>query len=132
MTSTAPSHEEQIRSVLARYCQHCDDGDFSSFATLFAESATFTVMGTTYEGREAIQAFMTTAQPVEARGKHLISQPVIDVVDDVAHVATDYAFVAREGRSLAITSTGRYVDRFEHGDDGWQIASRVIEFLGDP
>jgi uncharacterized protein (TIGR02246 family) len=127
--AAAPSDHDEIRRVLARYCQLCDDGEFDEFALLFTDSATFTVMGTTHDGRGQIEAFMRAAQPPESRGKHLISQPVIEIDGDTARVTTDYAFVGRVGSSLAITSSGRYVDRFERVDGQWAIAAREIVFL---
>jgi uncharacterized protein (TIGR02246 family) len=128
---------EQIRRLLADYCHACDDGDFDLFADLFTEGATFTVMGDTHRGRAAIRAFMEAAQPPERRGKHIISEPAIALDGDgaSAHCRTDYAFVGRgsDARSLAVTSTGRYVDRLERGPDRrWRLADRRIVFLGDP
>jgi 3-phenylpropionate/cinnamic acid dioxygenase small subunit len=121
-----------IRRLLARYCQLCDDGRFDEWGQLFTETATFSVLGTVHEGRAAAVTFITAAQGPEARGKHLISEPCIDLDGDRATVRTDYAFVAR-GRdgSLGITSTGRYVDQVERAADGWRFASRRIVFLGE-
>jgi uncharacterized protein (TIGR02246 family) len=122
---------DDLRALLVRYCHLCDDGEFGAFAALFDDDATFTVMGETYEGRGPIQSFMTAAQPPEARGKHMISQPLISVDGDTATAATDYAFVGRGPHGFAITSSGRYVDRFVRRDGQWLFAAREIVFVGD-
>jgi uncharacterized protein (TIGR02246 family) len=123
--------EAAIRLVLARYCQHCDDGRFDEWAQCFTEDATFTVMGTTHEGRTALQAFIEAAQPPERRGKHFLGQSVVDITGDRAGGVTDYVFVARlADGGYGITSAGRYHDTFARAADGtWQIASREIRFL---
>jgi 3-phenylpropionate/cinnamic acid dioxygenase small subunit len=120
-----------IRTVLARYCQLCDDGRFEEWGLLFTDDAVFSVLGRDYIGRDAVVTFIAGAQPPEARGKHLISEPVITVDGDHASVRTDYAFIGRQGARLEVTSTGRYVDRFVRTPDGWRFASRRIVFLGD-
>lgn len=125
------SDHDDIRELLVRYCHLCDDGDFEAFAELFDDDATFTVMGTTYEGRADIKRFMTAAQPPEARGKHLISQPLITVDGDTARVATDYAFVGRTPDGLAITSSGRYIDRVVRRNGRWLFHAREIVFVAE-
>ncbi len=119
--------------MLARYCQRCDDGDFEAFAELFSTDATFTVMGRTQVGREAIRAFMEAAMPPERRGKHALHQSdvEVDAAGDAAVATTDFTFVAKvEGGGYAITSAGRYHDTLGRGDDGqWRLTSREISFL---
>lgn len=124
-----PIAESGIRRTLARYCQSCDDGDFDRFGELFEAGASFSVLGRTHEGRDAIRAFMEVAQRAEARGKHVIAQSDIEVdVDGVSATAvTDYVFVTK---AKEITSAGRYHDRLRRGDDGeWRFVSREIRFL---
>jgi 3-phenylpropionate/cinnamic acid dioxygenase small subunit len=124
---------EAIRNLLVDYCQLCDDGRFDEWGQLFTDDATFTVMGTTHTGRGDVQAFITAAQPPEARGRHLISQPRLTIDGDSAEARTDYAFVGRTDRGrLAVTSSGRYLDRFVRDGGRWRFASREIVFLGDP
>jgi uncharacterized protein (TIGR02246 family) len=134
-----PSEYDAIRSLLAAYCQTCDDGHFEEFGELFVENASFVVMGTTHVGRAAIRAFMEAAQPPERRGKHIISEPLITLLPVVgggltATVQTDYLFVGRiPDGGLGVTSTGRYVDHLDRGADGrWRFGRRQIVFLGDP
>ena len=119
--------ESAIRRTLARYCQRCDDGDFVAFGELFEPDATFSVLGNTHEGRDAIRDFIEAAQPPAARGKHVIAQSDIDVDGTDATVVTDYIFVSK---AKEITSAGRYHDRLRRGDDGeWRFVSREIRLL---
>jgi uncharacterized protein (TIGR02246 family) len=122
-----PVAESAIRRTFARYCHSCDEGDWDRFAQLFEPDATFSVMGRTHEGRDAIRAFMEVAQGPDARGKHVLAQSDIDVDGDDATAVTDYVFITK---AKAITSAGRYHDRLRRSDDGeWRIASREIRFL---
>lgn len=135
MDQPDPRPHEAIRGLLAAYCRLCDDGRFDEFALLFTADAEFSVMGSTHTGRDAIKSWMEAAQPPERRGKHLISEPGITLVGDAtATCRTDYAFIGHgsEKGQLVVTSTGRYVDRLERGDDGrWRFAARRIVFLGE-
>jgi uncharacterized protein (TIGR02246 family) len=129
------SDHDEIRGLVASYCQCCDDGRFEEFAQLFAPDAQFAVMGKVHEGREAIVGFMGAAMTPERRGKHLTSNTLIDLDADNAEATalTDYMFVARRSEGgFAITSVGRYHDRVVRSPDGgWQFARREIVFMGD-
>ena len=52
------SDHDQIRQLLASYCQLCDDGRFGEFAMLFTEDAGFTALNETHRGRAEIEAWM--------------------------------------------------------------------------
>jgi uncharacterized protein (TIGR02246 family) len=123
--------EEAIRRTLALYCQLCDDGRFEEWAELYTDDATFTVMGRTHEGRDAIRRFIEAGQPPERRGKHVCANPLIEVDGDRATAATDYVFVARDAERLVVTSAGRYHDRLVRDGDRWRFAERRIAFLGE-
>lgn len=120
---------DAIRATLARYCQYLDDGRFDDWTALFAEDCEFRVMGLHLVGRDALRGFIEPAQSEEMRGRHLISEPLIEVDGYRATVTTDYAFV---GRDLAVQSSGRYHDVLACGDDGeWRFLEREIVFVGD-
>lgn len=120
--------EPAIRRTLAEYCQHLDDGRFDEWAEVFTDDVTFAVMGRRLEGRAAVRAFIEPTQQADARGRHLLSEPLITVDGDTARVTTDYAFVSK---SLQVLSAGRYHDVVVRDGDRWRIAVREIVFLGD-
>ncbi|MBC8364676.1 MAG: nuclear transport factor 2 family protein [Actinobacteria bacterium] len=126
MPHDAPT--DAIRTTLARYCQYLDDGRFGDWASLFTEDCEFRVMGRRLVGRDALRGFIEPAQTEDMRGRHLISEPLMEIDGDRARVTTDYAFV---GRDLAVQSSGRYHDVLVCGDDGeWRFREREIVFVG--
>jgi 3-phenylpropionate/cinnamic acid dioxygenase small subunit len=122
------SDEDDIRTTLAQYAHLCDDGRFDEWGDLFASDATFSVIGRTYLGREAVKDFMVQAQPPERRGKHLCVNSAVKVEGNEARVVTDYIFIDRQ---KAITSAGRYHDRLVRNRDRWRFAERCIVVMGD-
>ncbi|MBP16770.1 MAG: DUF4440 domain-containing protein [Acidimicrobiaceae bacterium] len=120
---------DAIRATLARYCQYLDDGRFDDWMNLFTEDCEFRVMGRHLVGRDALRGFIEPAQTEDMRGRHLISEPLMEIDGDHAKVTTDYAFV---GRDLAVQSSGRYHDILVCDDDGeWRFLEREIVFVGD-
>ena len=119
------SDEEDIRTTLAQYAHFCDDGRFDEWADLYTEDATFSVMGQTYKGREAVKGFIIKGQPPERRGKHICANSVIEVEGDEAWAVTDYVFMDKQ---KTITSAGRYHDRLVRNRDRWRFADRRIVF----
>ena len=116
-----------IRRLLAACCQTLDDGLFDAWAELYAEDGHFAVLGTRTRGRAEMRALIEPFQTDDLRGKHLISEPLIDLDGDVANATTDFAFVANDNR---IAQTGRYCDVLRRGPDGWRVARREIVFTG--
>jgi 3-phenylpropionate/cinnamic acid dioxygenase small subunit len=121
--------ESAVRRTLVVYCQTLDDGRFDEWIDLFTTDIVFTVMEQRLEGRDALRAFIEPTQQADARGRHMLSEPLIDLDGDGAGAAvtTDYAFVSKENH---VTSTGRYHDRFRRDADRWRIATREIVFTG--
>ncbi len=117
-----------IRRVLAGCCQALDDGHFEEWSLLYTADCRFTVMGQQAEGRAGMRALIEPFQTAELRGKHMISEPRINLHGDEAIATTDFAFIAKDNKVL---QTGRYYDILSRGDDGWQVASREIVFTGD-
>ena len=117
-----------IRRLLAVCCQWLDDGHFEEWASLYTEDCRFAVMGRRTQGRTEMRAMIEPFQTEELRGKHLISEPRINLHGDDANATTDFAFVAKDNKIL---QTGRYYDILRRGGDGWQVAGREIVFTGD-
>ena len=121
--------EEAIRRTLAEYCQALDDGRFDEWAEVFTDDVRFEVMDRVLEGIADVRSFIEAAQGPEARGRHMLSEPLIqiDQSGDTATAMTDYAFISQQ---LRITSAGRYHDTLVQRGGRWRISSREIVFLG--
>ena len=117
-----------IRRLLAGCCQTLDDGHFEEWAALYTEDCRFAVMGQRTQGRAGIRAIIEPFQTADLRGKHMISEPRINLHGDEANATTDFAFVAKDNKIL---QTGRYYDILRRGADCWQVAGREIVFTGD-
>jgi len=120
--------ESAIRRLLADYCHLLDDGRFDEWIALFDEDVVFVVMGNRLRGRDDVRSFIEPTQQEDDRGRHMLSEPVIEVAGDTARVATDYVFVSRAN---TILSTGRYLDVMRRAPDRWCFVSREIVFSGD-
>ena len=117
-----------IRRLLAGCCQSLDDGHFEEWAALYTEDCRFSVMGQRTQGRDEMRALIEPFQTAELRGKHMISEPRINLHGDEANATTDFTFVAKDNKIL---QTGRYYDILRKGADGWQVSGREIVFTGD-
>ncbi len=117
-----------IRRLLAACCHTLDDGHFDEWVKLYTDDCKFAVMGSRAQGREEMRAMIEPFQTTELRGKHMISEPRINVHGDEANATTDFAFVAKDNKIL---QTGRYHDVLRREPDGWLVAGREIVFTGD-
>lgn len=119
--------ELAIRRTLAEYCQLLDDGRFDQWIQVFSEDVAYAVMGRVTRGRAELRQLIEPLQQAEARGRHVLSEPLITVDGDHAAATTDYCFVSQD---LKVTSAGRYHDVLV--DDGWRwrIVAREVVFLG--
>ncbi len=121
--------ESAIRRLLADYCHLLDDGRFDEWIALFDEDVVFIVMGNRLRGRDGVRSFIEPTQQEDDRGRHILSEPAIEVDGDTALVVTDFMFVSRTN---IILSTGRYLDAMRRTPDRWRFASREIVFGGQP
>jgi ketosteroid isomerase-like protein len=121
--------ESDIRKLLARYCQLLDDGRFDEWIDLFTDDIEFVVMGMHKTGHAELRGFIEPSQQADARGKHMISEPWIEIESAEAAIATtDFAWVSKQG---AIGQSGRYHDQIVNRDGRWQFRRREIVFTGD-
>lgn len=124
--------ESDIRRLLAQYCQLLDDGHFDEWIDLFAEDVEFVVMGMHKRGRDEVRGFIEPSQQADARGKHMISEPWIELDGAepavTATVTTDFAWISRAGE---VGQSGRYHDRLARYPDRWRFQRREIVFTGD-
>lgn len=120
--------ESEIRRLQAKYCQLIDDGNFDDWIQLFTDDIEFVVMGMHKHGHAELRGFIEPSQQADARGKHMISEPWIEVDGDVATATTDFAWVSKQG---SIGQSGRYHDRIVRQPDGWRFERREIVFTGE-
>ena len=117
-----------ISMCIGRYAKALDDRDFGTVAACFTPDAQVTYSGTTLEpGREAIVAYLQGLRSLIA-STHIMSQPVIDLDGDRAHVETSglaFLVVPTDGEPVVRTRGLRYVDEFVFQDGRWMIAQRV-------
>jgi 3-phenylpropionate/cinnamic acid dioxygenase small subunit len=122
---------ESIRNALAEYCQLNDDGRFDEWGQLLAEDVKFSY-GDMVEvnGRGAVKAFVSEAQPPEKRGKHLIANQLIKVDGDRADVTADFVFFAPGDGVFPVIAANRYRDVLVRSGDRWIFSEVHIELFG--
>ncbi len=120
--------ESAIRRLLVEYCQYIDDGRFDAWIDLFSDQVVFVVMGMRKRGRDEVRDFIEPSQQADARGKHMMSEPLIHVDGDTATVTVDFVWVSKAGE---VGQAGRYHDTVTREPDRWRFATREIVFTGD-
>lgn len=113
---------------IARYAKALDDRDFDALGECFTADAQATYSGVVLPpGRDAILAHLQGLRNLPAT-THIMSQPVIDLDGDRAHVETaGLAYlVTGTGEGATVRTRGlRYTDEFVLQDGRWLIAVRV-------
>ena len=122
------SGKSEIRGLLAQYCQLLDDGRFPEWIDLFTGDIEFVVMGMHKHGHVELLGFIEPSQQEDARGKHMLSEPWIEIDGERAEVTTDFAWVSKQG---AVGQSGRYYDRIVRQQDRWRFERREIVFTGE-
>jgi len=116
------SDEETIRSLIGRYAQLIDDGDFDEWGDLFVDDARLDAAGHVLDGRAAILDFIRSSYG-GATTTHMFSVPDIVVDTDEARVATDFLLVQNNGTAAGV---GRTHDVWVRSDGRWRLSSRQI------
>ena len=123
---------EQIRHLLARYCELVDAGDSEGLADLLADAELATLEGQVWgRGRDGVlrvwwpQIKLHDGSP---RTQHLTVNPVVEV-DEAGGTATcrsSYVvFQATDDLPLQPIITGSYRDSFARSSDGgWKFTER--------
>ena len=113
---------------IARYARALDDRDFDAAAACFTPEARTTYSGVVVApGRASIIAHLSGLRSLIA-STHIMSQPVIDLDGDRAHVETSgLAYLVAPTASGPVVRTRglRYVDEFVLYDGAWLIDTRV-------
>ena len=128
--------ERSILQTLYRYAHAIDYGDDEGYVNCFTSDGVFEVRSRLaepsskrIEGSAELRAFIARhSRAPDAWHKHMVWQPLIDVVGDEA-TCTSYglALVEHEGTPV-IKVFGRYRDELVRGDDGsWRFRLRLFE-----
>ena len=120
---------EAIRYTISRYNSAVDRGAYEELAEVFAPDGVM-MLGDKIrlEGRESIITTMSagakgrSADDPSKFQRHLLGNPIINVIDGQTARAVTYLVVISE---LGPDHSGVYVDRFAKAGDRWLIAERV-------
>jgi 3-phenylpropionate/cinnamic acid dioxygenase small subunit len=135
----APSSYRAIESLIARYAELVDNGDFPAVGILLAD-ATFTGGAGSVRGRDAIEKMLRDNVIVYEDGtprtKHITTNVAIEVDEETGTaVARAYFTVIQALPDLPLQPivSGRYQDRFECRDGQWRFVERRVrtDLLGD-
>ena len=139
----AGDHDAAVREctqLVTDYAYFRDRPDADRVAALFTDDAKFSLMGTHFNGREAIRKRVAAGQggPVF---RHMMSTIKIQVAA-TGDQATGVSYVtvyqgsaeALPQGMLAPMAIGEYHDQFVKTDQGWKIATRTFQpvFLNTP
>ena len=119
--------EERIRDVVARYNLYGDSGRFDEMLALFADGATLSVDGTSYDGVAAIRGlFETAAGPTPEHVRHFTSTLVVDVDGERASARCYFQVLTGAG----LDHWGRYRDELIRVGGDWRFARREVRVDG--
>jgi hypothetical protein len=122
-----------IQNIITLYGQLLDDLRMDEWGELFTENAAWAMPGVLFEGREAIIRGVRAMEPATpGYVKHLAFAPFIRFDGkDRARAWTDLLFLTRDSFDdpWKTAIVGRYCDQLVAGDDGWQFAVRVADFV---
>ena len=124
--------ESAIRRMLIEYGAFLDAKDYRSYAALFAPDGVWQGGFGTFTGPAAIEAMLTAnlgapeAGFVNKANFHMLTNPLITLDGDRAHVESKYLFwtASADNRPTPLLA-GRYVDEFVRIGGQWKIARRT-------
>nr|WP_166176032.1 nuclear transport factor 2 family protein [Altererythrobacter segetis] len=124
--------ESAIRKVLIEYGAFLDAKDYHSYAGLFASQGVWQGGFGTFTGPAAIEKMLVdnlgAPEPgfVNKANFHLLSNPIIEIDGDRAHVTSKYLFWTKSADNKPTPLlAGRYVDDFVRENGQWKIAKRA-------
>jgi uncharacterized protein (TIGR02246 family) len=124
--------ESAIRRILTEYGAYLDARDFAAYAGLFAKDGEWIGGFGRFKGPPAIQKMLADnlglPEPgwINKSSFHLLSNAIIEIDGDKAHVTSKYLFVTKsDDNKPAPLLAGRYVDEFVRENGAWKIARRT-------
>ncbi len=131
-----PEDRREIRTLYARYAFAIDLGTADEWADCFTAEGSFHIYGKTHQGRAGLLAFAAPICAKPARGRHWISNLVIEeapagsgagLTPGSTSTASGRAYVSvmRLTATPRIADvTGVYEDKLVKTERGWKFASR--------
>jgi ketosteroid isomerase-like protein len=133
---------EAITTLIYRYAERIDAGDFAGVADLFADATlTFEGFGDAVSGRGAVESLYTrTTRRYEdgtPRTKHVMTNVMVDVAEDGTSATSRSYFTVLQAVPGALTLqpviAGRYRNAYASADGQWRFTAVhiVIDLYGD-
>lgn len=116
---------DAIRDLLARYTYNGDRGRVAELAACFADHGVLEYPGNRAQGPGAIAATLGsggTRNPVPTFVRHHITNPLIEVVGDMATARSYFAVHSDIGPD----HSGTYDDKLVRTAEGWRFARRRV------
>jgi hypothetical protein len=125
--------ESDIRRILVQYGTYLDARDFASYAGLFAPDGEWVGGFGRFRSPKAIQAMLeeklgkAEAGWINKTSYHLLSNALIQIDGDKAHVVSKYLFLtnAQDAGKPVPLLAGRYEDDLIRLNGEWKIIKRV-------
>jgi 3-phenylpropionate/cinnamic acid dioxygenase small subunit len=132
---------DEISALVYRYAELLDQGDLEGVVRLFANGTCRSgASGRTLSTPAEIATMYDPVRLYEdgtPRTRHLMNNLVIDV-DEGADDATGRCYFTvlqgvETGGPINVILSGRYIDRYRRGADGWEFAERLFhaDIVGD-
>lgn len=114
---------QAIRDLVVTYAMAFDDHDWDRLASLWTEDAAFVAGGQSFDGRDALMAFLSTCLPGDYDGKHMNPQTLIQLADDgqSAVADTDVVWIPQNFQNAILA---RYHDEVVKSGDRWLFRRR--------
>ncbi|WP_052505772.1 nuclear transport factor 2 family protein [Novosphingobium sp. P6W] len=124
---------EACRQLIARYGPMADAGDHEGAASLFASDGSYDVGGFgTYAGSEAIGALLQCEEHlglIASGAAHVLSDPVIELDGNKAHVFTYSIVLRRSGEAWVPHRVSANIWHLVREAHCWHVAHRANRLL---
>lgn len=132
--TTASEDTYAILTLLYRYAEMLDEGDFAGVATLFVDADIIVGDTVTGHGSDHVETMLHAMVRIHhdhtPRTRHLITNPIIEFDGpDHAFARSCYTVLQPRGDRIDIVATGRHHDTFQRHHDRWKYSSRDYSYL---
>jgi 3-phenylpropionate/cinnamic acid dioxygenase small subunit len=134
------SDRDDISALVYRYAELLDAGDLDAVTDMFTDASwRSAATGAVLTTREEVRAVYDRVILYDGvpRTRHLMDNLIVDV-DDGADEASGRCYYTvlqggEPGAPIVPILSGRYLDRYRRGTDGWHFADREfhIDLAGD-